>query len=521
MNKNIKTKDNIITLFAWLALATVFICDMIFLAQNVRFHTNSDLASEMILARLLRNEHRWITNSWYYSTELRVIAIAPIYAIAFIFSDNWQTVRILGAVLMYVILIVSCIYTCYGFGDKAKKVAPLCAAIMMLPLSIEWRHMLLTGMYYAPQVALSFISFGLFIRYPDIKDKGKKAKSLIFQGIIAFLSGLGGLRMILMLYIPLMIVGFLNFKRNKKIFFESLICMIFTGLGYSINLIFKITDTITYSTYLRTRPAVPSFSQILKVFGDILENFGFVFRIPNGIEDIAGDILAFTILLMLVLSLIKFFSKKNISENIFSIRFTILMEYIMIVFVIFILIYSVTDMNYEGRYNIHFIVYFVLLLTVMLSECDASIIFAFFLLGILSSLSSYSTFSGASNEYIKYSELVQYIESKKIEKGYASFWNSNVLTDISGGDIEMWSLEGDTTRRYNSTTHDGIIFPFDGEDVVIGQWLQLTEHERVLPDLPVFVIVSDEEYDKYIINKEYYDEHFEKQLGNLRLYIFD
>lgn len=517
MKNNTNYREGIISLFAWLALIAVFICDIIFLAQNVRFHTNSDLASEMILAKLLHDEHKWITTSWFYSTELRVIAIAPIYAIAFIFSDNWQTVRILGSVLMYVILIVSCIYACYGFGEKVKKVAPMCAVFLLLPLSLEWRHMLLTGMYYAPQVAFSFISFGLFIRYPDIKDKGKKVKSLIFQGAIAFLSGLGGLRMILMLYIPLFIVGCLHFKNNKKIFWDSFICIIFTGVGYFINLILKITDTINYSTFLRTRPKLPSFTQILKVFGDVLGNFGFVFGIPKEIKNIAGNIFALAILMIVILSIAKLFSKNNryVSAE------KILLEYIAIVFIIYIMIYSFTDMNYEARYNIHFTVYFILLLTVILPKFNSHTFVAVLIIGIISCGSYYSNFQNESNEYKKYSELAQCIEEKNIYNGYASFWNSNVLTDVSNGDIEMWALEGDTTRRYNSTNHDGIIFPFDGEDVVIGQWLQLTEHEHVLPELPVFVIVSDDEYNKYIINKEYYDEHFVMQSDNLRLYVFN
>ena len=41
----------------------------------------------MLLAKLLRDEHKWFTSSWYYSTELRVIAIAPIYSIFFYPAD--------------------------------------------------------------------------------------------------------------------------------------------------------------------------------------------------------------------------------------------------------------------------------------------------------------------------------------------------------------------------------------------------------------------------------------------------
>ena len=518
MKNNTNYREGIISLFAWLALIAVFICDIIFLAQNVRFHTNSDLASEMILARLLHDEHKWITTSWFYSTELWVVAVAPIYSIGFIFSDDWQTVRIIGAVLTYSLLAFGAIYVCSSFGQKSKRISPLCAAVVLLPLSDEWRQTILAGMYYAPQVALSFISLGLLFRNIDERDKRKKLISLMIQGIIAFLSGLGGLRMITLLYCPLFLLGILKYKVNKNVFINTFVCMISAGFGYVINLILELTGTINYSTFLRTKPALPSFVQIKELILDLGRNLGFTTEI-TGISSIFGMTIAVLFWIIFLYCVFKLTSGyKREGNNILQ----LFIGYLVISFSVFVMIYMFTNMDYYPRYNIHLIGFVVLLTFVIISESRFSnISICILLFAIIACFTRYVEYSIPGSEYKKYSEIVEYVESGNLSRGYASFWNANMTTDVSDGTVEMWALEGDINKYYNRTLHDGLVFPFDGEDVVIGQWLQLTEHERILPEYPVFVIVSDEEYENDIIDKEYYDKHFVMQSDNLRLYVFN
>ena len=54
---------------------------------------NSDMSSEMVLAKQLAEEGKWmLSDNWYYSTELRVVNTQLISAFIFRFTDNWQLV---------------------------------------------------------------------------------------------------------------------------------------------------------------------------------------------------------------------------------------------------------------------------------------------------------------------------------------------------------------------------------------------------------------------------------------------
>ena len=90
---------------------------------------------------------------------------------------------------------------------------------------------------------------------------------------------------------------------------------------------------------------------------------------------------------------------------------------------------------------------------------------------------------------------------------------------MTDGEINVWILESDANRR--DMTSSDTIFPNDGRKIVPAQWLQVKTHENTSPKNPYFVIVTNEEYDRYIKDKNYYDEHFVMIRDNLRLYVFE
>ena len=49
------------------------------IADGMGGHRAGEVASEMVLSDLLNREGRLVTDSWYYSSELRVVSPVPLY----------------------------------------------------------------------------------------------------------------------------------------------------------------------------------------------------------------------------------------------------------------------------------------------------------------------------------------------------------------------------------------------------------------------------------------------------------
>lgn len=60
-------------LLPWLWLAAGYVLDMWFQLVPGKWIVDSDLASEMMLTKILNQEGSILSHSWYYSTELRVV----------------------------------------------------------------------------------------------------------------------------------------------------------------------------------------------------------------------------------------------------------------------------------------------------------------------------------------------------------------------------------------------------------------------------------------------------------------
>lgn len=69
-------------------------------------------------------------------------------------------------------------------------------------------------------------------------------------------------------------------------------------------------------------------------------------------------------------------------------------------------------------------------------------------------------------------------------QGYATFWNGNVLTEWSNGQIEMWVTE-------------------DFNDMEMHQWLQKSSHQQP-PEGQVFLITTQEELEKMGLSQLYW-----------------
>ena len=113
---------------SWIFLVIVFAALIVYLSVHVVDLLDSDMSSEMVLAKELARSGKLLTDAWHYSTEIRVINTQLFYGVFFLFLNDWQLVRILGTVLLYLALLGSYYFFCKKL--RMERFFPVTAAIM-------------------------------------------------------------------------------------------------------------------------------------------------------------------------------------------------------------------------------------------------------------------------------------------------------------------------------------------------------------------------------------------------------
>lgn len=183
-----------------------------FVYMNYKMYTvmdyliDSDMSSELVLARILASEKRFITTSWFYSSELRVLNTNLIFMPLFLLTDNWHTVRIAGIVLLDLVLFISFYYLAKQLNIKH---IPWIAFLILGGVSKDYLLFVTLGSYYVPHFAISFFSIGLiFSIFKDDKKQRKIIKFIVLLAL-AFAAGLEGMRLVSICYLPLVASAFI------------------------------------------------------------------------------------------------------------------------------------------------------------------------------------------------------------------------------------------------------------------------------------------------------------------------
>ena len=131
--------------------------------RNGTAYADFDTAAELMLAKLLNQEHRLLCSpNWIYSTELRVLNTQIFYRIGFLFTNNWHLARTISLLLMWIFLLA-----CFRWFMKSAKItdSPVLSTLaVILPFSLEYTLFVIYGGYYVPHIALLFLMLGLYYR---------------------------------------------------------------------------------------------------------------------------------------------------------------------------------------------------------------------------------------------------------------------------------------------------------------------------------------------------------------------
>lgn len=491
-----KIKEKPAAILGWLWLISGYIFHMWYQIVPGKWMVDADMASEIILADVLNKEHSLITTNWFYSSEIRFFSSQWIYRIwLLVFPNNWHLVRVFSAAVFLLIILAAFFF--FSRSIKLEDYAVWMAGVLMWPLGRWYFIYVLYGHYYVVYIIVTLLSLGLLFRIVDEEKKSKFIIQLISLIALALLSGLNGIKQTFSFFAPLMLAYVIYFffrlstyeyetlkeavigeRKDVTLFLYSLLAFLVNAAGYIIN-----------SLVLSKHYVYKGFNDMLiqgnnpyRLY-DILREFFFPFAntsdVPlmsfSGIGTVCGIVLGLILTFSYARLIVNY---KNLSRNEAITFLTIVSSLI-----INSIFYCVAG-NYKGYYWLP--VFPLSILTIFLSlkhekisiKSVKKIILAIIVLlisvfGIVTVKDDIDkplmSRSAVKNDYIN---LTNFLLENGYTQGYASFWSSNVLTEMSSGQIETWT-----------------IFNVDN-NVVVYEFNQKKSHTTVEPSGPCFLIVN-------------------------------
>ena len=100
---------------------------------------SSDWSAELILARELLREKKLITDTWHYSTEIRILYTQLLAMPLFCVFHSWDVIRAGQGCLLHLLLLLS-----YCFCMKGTKISPkwvyLSSVFLFIPLDYKTQY---------------------------------------------------------------------------------------------------------------------------------------------------------------------------------------------------------------------------------------------------------------------------------------------------------------------------------------------------------------------------------------------
>ena len=473
----------------WFALAAAYALSVAFIARCGMHNLNADDASEMVLASLLNREGALLSRSWMYSTELRVISPVPLYQLGLLlFPGSWHAARTCAIAVVMLLIAAAFLFMARRLG--LRRAAPWICAALMLPLSATYAYVIIYRCYYAMHLVGAFLMLGLVARFGE-KGLKRAGASLGVLAALGLLSGLGGVRMLTMIVIPLagtaLLLAACACKRYGtfraaghepavRMLGASLAIVLPSAAGYLVNML-VLSRTYTFLDYSDVKLAGFEVSDFLHQLSNMVRDLGYHADVPLFSGEGLMSVLSVLIAAMMALALWRMAARWEALSDAHR-----LLTLTAVLAVVLGMVLNVLLQQYLSRY---FIVGTILLLVVVgaaleTEPCANGLLrgAAIVLVAGCLALQAVCTMRyDYTQGEVNYEMAADWLLENGYTQGYATFWNANVLAEASDGQIEMWVLEdGRRNQWMNLELH----------------WLLETkEHAERDPQGRVFLLVDE------------------------------
>lgn len=501
-----RRSDRFFRLFPWIWLAAAYGITMLVLGLYGRAYIDSDMASEMILADLLNKEGGLLSTNWWYSTELHVFCLQPLYRITLLlFPHNWYAARVLGQGLFILMLLASYLYVGHGLGLKNCGVWG--AAALACPFGVCYLWYGLLGGFYLPYMILLLLGFGAMLHL--LRPAGRKRRAiqwLLLVGTSAVF-GLNGIKGFMGFYIPMVLTAAVALglqwhqqpehcpRQERRLLFLSVVAIVVAAAGY-----------LFYQNVLVPSHEVASFTDrlwgtfdlhtLVSKLADFLTLFGYPIDSSVGGEvplfSAIGLLCAVGILTAaaIAFSVVRLLMRWKELQPIQRLAPLLLAAVCIEQGAIFAWTGSPYETNPYQWLTIVPLVFPVLQLEgetehfkVPHARRAAALAFcACFVAVSVGSSMRYFTSGYRTNPHLE--EVCDWLVDQGYTQGYATFWNGNVLTEWSDNQIEMWVSSDFNTMEPS-------------------HWLQKADHVEP-PQGQVFLLTTAEELGAMNLSRLYW-----------------
>ena len=496
-------------LIGYVLLAAFFVYMHLEIYQRLDISMESDMCSELVLAKLLASEKRFITTNWYYSTEIRMLNTNVIFMPLFLISDNWHFVRMTGMMILDLILLSGYFYLAKQINLKH---IPWFGFLVIGAISKDYYKVVLLDSCYVPHIAISFFSLGLIISIFKEESRRKRIIKSVILALLSFAAGLEGMRLVAIMYLPIVVTAFVfcflkeldqlkegkfDFKDKSFSFVPiSMLTLFFSFLGALINA--KALRPLGYSfqsggteiyyqdfSFTRLQEVINGWLYALGYQSDGLYAF-----IPIQIIIKPLFIVFFIIFLW---SFIDMLNKKYDDEEHFLSLFFVVAALILSALFVF------TDTWYRNRYLLPVSVFSTFIIGIFLSRFRIAwqkwmmifTVVAFMMVNTRFQI----RYRANTNPYAVMVKVKDVLLDNECYNGYAiDHWNGhNILTELSDGKIETWRFRDDGTIDR------------------IAPWLQSKLHNTQKPQGKTYLLVLKQELEDELI-------HFNQDVTKYKYY---
>jgi len=452
---------------------------------------DSDISSEFVLAQLLNEEGRvFLTDSWFHSTELRVVSPVPVYQLALSLFSDWHMARTVSIAVLLVGVMLSMIYMLRGVGAPMCS-AMLCAAAVILPITEYNSFTLVYGGFYTVCVMLTFVEIGLVARLGNSRGIRCLLQVLLLT-VLSVYGGLNGVRMMMICNVPLLLACLITFflearscdstkmalsKVSFRMLLAAFLCMAAAYAGYRINTdVFALTyDFQQYGeTMIRPMTANMFTDQIMS----LMRFFGYrndaMLLSMEGIVSVFAVVLPIAGLAAIIVLLSMKLEQRERMLGVF------ILTALLLGILLNVLTLEKADLPYTVSYYMPAAILIVYALFWVFDrfECRLAwlrtlpmlVLVGMFLMG--NAVYRDKEFQTYNTEL---EEIADCLLDEAAYEGYATFWNANVLTEIASGELEAFSV-------------------VDWETGTINEWLQRKDHLDRIPWGRVFAVYRTQDW---------------------------
>lgn len=501
-----------------LVLIGIFLADIFYIARYGRNLWNSDVASEMILGRLLNQTGGLLSDQWYYSTEIHVVGVELYYKPAMaLFPDDWHAAQIFAAAAGQLGLIAAGLYVTWAGYLGARGIWWIAA--MICPVSRWYAWNVLFNFPYLPYVTANLFAFGILLQ--SLHQPGKYRFLLYLLGVaLSFACGMNGVRMMMIFYAPVLLGLMWLLLRKMRVERKSLsrtlqdypelkrlagmTVLLFFSNGFGMIVNKKVLATLySFKSFGDMTWNDLSFSNMLTALGQLFGLFGWHSGDP--VLSLAGIASLISLFAAAAMTVVVFRRARQLdtADTTYSFMFFSILQMVLLCLVAY---GNITYYN-ASYWTTHLPFLFLLFMASLPKKFPkpfkpAVFRSAFLIYFLCCSLATYKNpYMPGVPDSRKLQNAAAWLVENGYTQGFGRFWDANVLTALSDGKIEVWSVQDLNTLSLSS----GWLRPKSQDtERPEGKFFIITEYANFAGDDSNWVLLNNGLYEgKYV---SYYDE---------------